>query len=49
MAPFIPDEAINFEPEQHKVVIDSAYRPDRQVEVLGGGKDVKVIKPTHRN
>ncbi|NII81725.1 MULTISPECIES: phage portal protein [unclassified Pedobacter] len=39
LAPEIPDDAENFEPEQHRVVTDKQYRPDRQVDVATGQKD----------
>lgn len=55
LAPEVPEEAINFEPELHKVVVDTQYRPDRQVDVPTGQKDAeqnevyrKEIKPVHR-
>lgn len=56
LAPIIPDESINFEPEQHKVVVDKNYRPDRQVDVNTGEIDPITkepifrteIKPVHR-
>ena len=55
LAPVIPEEAINFEPEQHKIVTDTNYRPDRKVDVPDGtpgtGEDQKYrseTKPVHR-
>lgn len=55
LAPKIPEEAINFEPELHKVVVDTQYRPDRRVDVPDGvpseGEEQKFrseIKPVHR-
>jgi SPP1 family phage portal protein len=55
LAPVIPEEAINFEPEQHKVVTDFNYRPNRKVEVPTGLVDEKgertyktEYKPVHR-
>lgn len=55
LAPEIPEEALNFEPELHKVVTDTAYRPDRKVDVPDGtpaqGEDQKYrseTKPVHR-
>ncbi len=55
LAPVIPEDAVNFEPEQHKVVTDLTYRPDRKVEVPTGEKDEnneKIYrtdtKPVHR-
>lgn len=36
LAPVIPEEALNFEPELHKVVVDTQYRPDRKVDVPDG-------------
>lgn len=55
LAPTIPDEAINFEPELHKVVTDTVYRPDRRVDVPDGtpgdGEAQKYrseTKPVHR-
>lgn len=55
LAPVVPDEAINFEPELHKVVTDTQYRPDRKVDVPTGEKDAEgnekyrqENKPVHR-
>jgi len=55
LAPVIPDEAINFEPELHKVVKDTSYRPDRKVDVPDGkpeGNEEQKFrtetKPVHR-
>ncbi|RZJ90199.1 MAG: phage portal protein [Chryseobacterium sp.] len=55
LAPEIPETATNFEPELHKVVTDTTYRPDRQVDVPTGQKDDKdeevyrkETKPVHR-
>lgn len=39
LAPEIPEAAINFEPEQHKVVTDLTYRPFRKVDVPTGEVD----------
>jgi SPP1 family phage portal protein len=55
LAPVIPESAINFQPEQHKVVTDRIYRPDREVEVDTGLKNLDgttkyrtEYKPVHR-
>jgi SPP1 family phage portal protein len=55
LAPEIPEQATNFQPEQHKVVTDLTYRPDRKVDVPTGvlddqGKPIyrQEIKPVHR-
>lgn len=56
LAPVIPEQAIKFQPEEHKVVTDTHYRPDRQVDVPTGlyeadGKTPvyrKETKPVHR-
>jgi SPP1 family phage portal protein len=55
LAPVIPEEAINFEPEQHKVVIDQTYRPNRAIDVPTGVLDAdgnptyrKEYRPVHR-
>jgi SPP1 family phage portal protein len=55
LAPEIPESALNFEPEQHKVVTDMQYRPDRKVDVPdgkpGAGEEQKFrneTKPVHR-
>lgn len=55
LAPVIPDDAVNFEPEMHKVVTDKQYRQDRKVEVPDGtpaqGEEQKYrteYKPVHR-
>lgn len=54
LAPEIPEAAINFNPEQHKVVTDKTYRPDRKVEVPDGEDDDRKPKfrtetrPVHR-
>lgn len=55
LAPEIPEEAINFEPELHKVVTDTVYRPDRKVDVPDGVDPVTGdkkfrpdTKPVHR-
>lgn len=47
LAPEIPESAIYFEPEQHKVVNDLNYRPNRKVEVPTGLVDAEG-KPTYR-
>jgi len=46
LAPTIPDDAINFEPEQHKIVLDKTYRPDRKVETPTG-KDASTGEVTY--
>jgi SPP1 family phage portal protein len=55
LAPEIPEDAKNFEPEMHKVVTDKQYRQDRKVEVPEGtpanGEEQKYrteYKPVHR-
>lgn len=55
LKPTIPEDAINFEPELHKVVEDKTYRPDRKVEIPDGtpepGQEQKYRtenKPVHR-
>ncbi|MCZ4244950.1 phage portal protein [Pedobacter punctiformis] len=55
LAPEIPEEALNFEPELHKVVTDLTYRPDRKVDVATGDKEEdgspkyrSETKPVHR-
>jgi len=41
LATAIPEDALNFEPELHKVVTDTNYRPDRKVDVPTGTLDEK--------
>jgi SPP1 family phage portal protein len=55
LAPVIPESAIKFQPEEHKVVTDLQYRPDRRVEVPTGLTDANEkplfrteYKPVHR-
>lgn len=55
LAPEIPEDALNFEPELHKVVKDTTYRPDRKVDVPTGDSNDKgeatyrtEYKPVHR-
>ena len=55
MAPVIPEGAIKFEPEQHKIVTDLQYRPDRKIQTPTGLKDADgepgfrtTYKPVHR-
>jgi hypothetical protein len=56
LAPVIPDQALKFHPEEHKVVTDKSYRPDRKVDVPTGEKDPATgdklyrteTKPVHR-
>ncbi|WP_158826573.1 phage portal protein [Mucilaginibacter lacusdianchii] len=54
LAPDIPEQSVNFWPEQHKVVSDMQYRPDRNVDVTTGVKDAngdeifrQETKPVH--
>jgi len=51
----VPEDAVNFDPELHKVVTDLSYRPDRKVDVPTGDKDQngdevyrQETKPVHR-
>ncbi|RZJ91595.1 MAG: phage portal protein [Chryseobacterium sp.] len=55
LAPEIPEDALNLEPELHKVVTDKVYRADRKVDVPAGEKDERgeekyrtETKPVHR-
>ncbi|SMC52820.1 phage portal protein [Pedobacter nyackensis] len=55
LAPEIPEEALKFQPEEHKVVTDLQYRPDRKVDVPTGTMNDKnepeyrpETKPVHR-
>lgn len=55
LAPEVPEASLNFEPELHKVVTDTQYRPDRPVDVPTGEKDEEgnekfrqETKPVHR-
>lgn len=55
LAPVIPEEALAFQPEEHKVVKNLQYRPDRKVDIATDQKDDKgdilyrtETKPVHR-
>lgn len=48
LAPVIPDQALKFQPEEHKVVTDKSYRPDRIVEVPTGMYEADNKTPIYR-
>jgi SPP1 family phage portal protein len=48
LAPVIPEQALSFQPEEHKVVTDTTYRPDRRVDVPTGMFELDGKTPTYR-